>query len=77
MLDYVAQQLVLLDITAQLPDAKARPDQLINRATDVLSAAFCYLDVRIRYEAHCLGIFGKTSSISRSSLNGSRRFQRR
>jgi hypothetical protein len=59
MLDYIARQLIQLDITKQLPDVRASMDPLINRATDVLSAAFCYLDMCIRREAHWLGVFGK------------------
>ena len=61
MLDYISRQLIQLEIIKQLPDARARPDKVINRATDVLSAAFCYIDDRIRREANRLGILGKTS----------------
>jgi hypothetical protein len=59
-LDYISRQLGQLEIIKKLPSG-FRPDQVINRATDVLSAAFCYLDVHIRREANHLGIIGKTS----------------
>lgn len=62
MLDYISRQIVQLDITRQLPDIRTSIAPLMNRATDVLSAAFCYLDVRICREAHRFGIFGKISS---------------
>ena len=62
MLDNIAQQLIQLEIIRQLPETRARPGPLINRATDVLSAAFCYLDMCIRREASCLGILGKEPS---------------
>ena len=62
MLDYIGRQLIQLEIIKRLPDARARPDQVINRATDVLSAAFCYLDDRICREANRLGVLGKAPS---------------
>jgi hypothetical protein len=58
MLDYISLQLIQLEIIKQLPEARARPDQVINRATDVLSAAFSYLDDRICREADRLGVLG-------------------
>jgi hypothetical protein len=60
MLDYISRQLGQLEIINKLP-SRIRPDQVVNRATDVLSAAFCYLDVHICREANRLGIIGKTS----------------
>jgi hypothetical protein len=62
MLDYISRQFIQLEIIKQLPDARARPDQVINRATDVLSATFCYLDDRICREASRLGLLGKAPS---------------
>jgi len=62
MLDYISRQLIQLEIIKQLPDAGGPPDQVINRATDVLSAAFCYLDDRICREASRLGVLGMALS---------------
>jgi hypothetical protein len=59
MLDYISRQLEQLEIIKKLPSG-FRPDKLMNRATDVLSAAFCYLNVHICREANRLGIIGET-----------------
>lgn len=60
MLDYILRQLGQLEIIKKnIPDGFRR-DLLNNRATDVLSAVFCYLDVHIRREANRLEIVGKT-----------------
>ena len=59
MLDYISRQLGQLEIIKKVPSG-FRPDQLINRAMDVLSSAFCYLDAHICREANRLGIIGKT-----------------
>ena len=57
-LDYISRQLGQLEIIEKLPSG-FRPDKLMNRATDVLSTAFHYLDVHICREANRLGIIGK------------------
>ena len=60
MLEYICQQLEQLEIVKQLPnaDVQIHPQPVINRATDVLSAVFCYFDIRIRRESSRLGIMG-------------------
>lgn len=58
MLEYILRQLGQLEIIKKSPDGFRR-DQLNNRATDVLSAVFCYLDIHIHREANRLGIIGK------------------
>ena len=59
-LGYISRQLGQLEIIKKLPSG-FRPDQVINRATDVLSAAFCYLNVHICREANRLGIIGTSA----------------
>jgi hypothetical protein len=56
--EYICQQVGQLKIVENLPEANIRPDQLINRATDVLSASLNYLAVYIRREPGLFGVLG-------------------
>ena len=57
-LDYISRQLGQLDIIKQLPDTVVRSHQLVNRATDVLSAALKYIAVHIRHASNPRGAIG-------------------
>jgi len=57
-MDYICRQLGQLNITRDLPETDVLPEQLINRATDVLSATMTYLAVHIQREPGCFGVLG-------------------
>ena len=65
--EYICQHLRQLNVIEQLPDADVPPEQLINRATDVLSSALTYLAVHIRYEGGRFGVVGRLPSVSWSN----------
>jgi hypothetical protein len=60
--EYISLQLGQLSVIENLPDANIEPNQLINRATDVLSTALTYLAVHIGREPRFLGVLGRLPS---------------
>ena len=60
MLNYICQQLEQLKIVNEIPesDCLIHSHSVINRATDVLTTVFQYLNIRIRRESNYLGVLG-------------------
>lgn len=58
MLDFMSQQLELLEILNILPDDLEQPHIVVNRALDVRSACMVYLAVGIRYDETPFGSLG-------------------
>jgi hypothetical protein len=56
--DYICRQLDQLSVLESLPDGHVQPEQLMNRATDILSAVLTYLAVHIRHEPGRFGVVG-------------------
>jgi hypothetical protein len=58
-LDWISRQLGLLEITQHIPaEADVDSTQIKNRAMDVLSAVFVFLEVNIDHEISRLGVVG-------------------
>ena len=57
-IEHISRKLKQLEIVNQLPDVGYESGPLINTAIDVVSAAYTYIAVHIRYEATLLGIIG-------------------
>jgi len=60
--EYICRQLEELIVIEHLSDANVPTDDLINRATNVLSAVLMYLAIHIRHES---GRFGRVDKPSR------------
>jgi len=56
--DYICRQLAQLSVLESLPDGHVQPEQLMNRATDILSAVLTYLAIHIRHEPGPFGVVG-------------------
>jgi len=59
--DYICRQLEQLNAIKDLPEADAQPEQVTNRATDVLTAIMTYLAIHIRHER--FGVLGSLHSV--------------
>ena len=71
--EYICRQLSYLKVIERLPDSKIESvEDLINRATDVLSAALSYLAFHINREPGMLGVLGTRLTRLRLSLISTR-----
>lgn len=61
--EYICHHLRQLNVIEHFPDADVPSEQVVNRATDVLSSALTYLAVHIRYEGGQFGLVGRLPSV--------------
>jgi hypothetical protein len=57
-LQYISRQIGRLEVINQVPSSEFECDQLVNRATDVISASLAYIAISIRRESATLGVIG-------------------